>query len=716
MCYTGGMKRILLGLACAFCTAPLWGLDFDVRKNIPYSDAATNCVLDVMWPVGVSNCAVVVNLHGGGLTGGGKHFAPWPEEAKGRDAVVHVAVKYRLLKAGSDAVKPADCIADAAASVAWTLKNVAQFGGDPKKVFVTGISAGGYLTAMVGLDARWLAPHGCKPGDLAGIVPLTGQMTKHFNVRKIGFKDADPQFQPKIDEWAPLFYAKEKDLPPASFLTGGRDVEWKGRVEENEMLARALRDCGYPKTEFHETEGDHGGGVAESAYYLRDFVMAKADADGVARLADGERVVFFGDSITHGGKYIYYLQLFQDLRRPGSGTRLLNGGISGDWAGGGLARWKDDILPMKPDRAFVMFGMNDVGRDNYATTTPTEAQAKARARSLEGYAANQRKLAEILPASGVKTVFITPSPYDQYSPMPGRENLVACNDPGLAACADIVRKLAAEKHFGLVDFHAPMTEMFKAHPEAPFCGDRVHPGAEGHLVMAAHLVDALRYSPVLARAVIDAEKGRAVKITQGQTRNCVLTRVAATPDRVAFTYAPKALPFPKLPEYVKMDGAFYPLTQRLNQELLVVKGLKEGRYDLAFDGVRLGTYTAAAFAKGVNVALLDTPNQQRAQAAAKPMYALQGLEGRLRDFELVCIMLRRGKVDPRDVAASTKWLDDWLKREEKSRYIGAFRAWAKSYRDVAPVRASLEAQAEDLYERMAAVRPAVSRVTIEPVR
>ena len=122
-------------------------------------------------------------------------------------------------------------------------------------------------------------------------------------------KDPDPQFQPKIDAWAPLFYAHAKGLPPACFCTGGRDLEWRGRVEENELLARALRDCGYPRTEFHETEGDHGGGVLESAYHLRDFVMKMVEADGVARLADGERVVFFGDSITHDGRYVYNLQL-----------------------------------------------------------------------------------------------------------------------------------------------------------------------------------------------------------------------------------------------------------------------------------------------------------------------------------------------------------------------------------------------------------------------
>ncbi|MDX9868670.1 MAG: GDSL-type esterase/lipase family protein [Kiritimatiellia bacterium] len=698
---------VLLG--CAVSGA----YEFKTERDIRYSDASGKCVLDLKWPAEAKGFATVVNLHGGGLTGGGRHFAPWPEEAKDKDPVAHVAVQYRLLPTdGSGVVQPADCIADAAASVAWTLKNIGKYGGDPKKVFVTGISAGGYLTAMVGLDARWMAPHGFKPGDLAGIVPLTGQMTKHFNVRKIGFRDTDPQFLPKIDEWAPLFHAGAKGLPPASFCTGGRDVEWKCRVEENELLAVSLRNCGYPKTEFHETEGDHGGGVAESVYFLRDFVMKTADAGGVARFEDGERVVFFGDSITHDGGYVHYLQLFQNLRNPGCGTRLLNGGISGDSAGGGVARWEDDILPMKPSRVFVMFGMNDVGRDQYATPEPDGAQAKSRADALARYEANQRALAEKIPASGVKAVFVTPSPYDQYTNPEEKGNLAACNEPGLSACAEIVRKLAAEKNFGTVDFHAPMTRMFRDHPEHRFCGDRVHPGHEGHLVMAALVLDAMRVSPVLARAVIDAAKGAAEKVGSGRTKNAVLTRVAASPKRVAFTYAPKALPFPKLPEYVKTE-AFYPLTEKLNREEIVVKGLEEGAYALRFDGAEVGRFTAAEFAKGVNIALLDTPNQKRALDAAKPLRELQALESRLRTHALVCGRLRQAQVNPEDRAAADRWLDDWLVKNAAVRWIGAYRSWAQTYRDVREEKPALDARAEDLRERIASARPAVSRVTIE---
>ena len=52
----------------------------------------------------------------------------------------------------------------AAAAVAWTLRHIGEYGGDSNKVFVSGMSAGGYLTMMVGMDSKWLAAHGVRNG------------------------------------------------------------------------------------------------------------------------------------------------------------------------------------------------------------------------------------------------------------------------------------------------------------------------------------------------------------------------------------------------------------------------------------------------------------------------------------------------------------------------------------------------------------------------
>ena len=80
-----------------------------------------------------------------------------------------------------------------------------------------------------------------------------------------------------------------------------------------------------------------------------------------------------------------------------------------------------------------------------------------------------------------------------------------------------------------------------------------------------------------------------------------------------YAYAPKALPFPVTPEYKEVEK-FYPITKRFNQEIIAVERLNPGTYELAFDGVKVGEFTAEEFEKGVNIAKLDTPNQRKAAA------------------------------------------------------------------------------------------------------
>ncbi len=104
------------------------------------------------------------------------------------------------------------------------MKNIESRGGDPKKVFIAGHSAGGYLAAMIGMDPRWLAAHGLSNRQLAGIIPVSGQVTTHFLVKKVR-GDKQPELRPIIDEYAPLYYAS-KDLPPICLILGDRRIEY----------------------------------------------------------------------------------------------------------------------------------------------------------------------------------------------------------------------------------------------------------------------------------------------------------------------------------------------------------------------------------------------------------------------------------------------------------------------------------------------------------
>ena len=205
----------------------------------------------------------------------------------------------------------------------------------------------------------------------------------------------------------------------------------------------------------------------------------------------GEHVVFLGDSITHAAKYTSYLQMALAKRYTDNPPVVINCGVNGDHASSvlGADRVKWDVLPNRPDRVFVMLGMNDVCRELWKDVQPeSKANADSREHALRFYEEKLRKLVETLQSETGAVVLMTPSPYDQYSAFNDKA-LRGCNEPGLARCAEIVRRIARERELPLVELHRPMTEILKRGTYERLCGnDRVHPGEVGHSLIAAQIL------------------------------------------------------------------------------------------------------------------------------------------------------------------------------------------------------------------------------------
>ena len=216
----------------------------------------SRCRLDVYYPSHLKEFPTVVWFHGGALKNGNRSV---PLELKGKGIAV-VAVNYRL----SPKAKAPAYIEDAAAAVAWTFRNIAKYGGSPKKVFVSGHSAGGYLTAMVGLDKKWLAAHGMDANDIAGLIPLSGQAVTHYTIR--GERNI-PETQATIDDLAPIFHVR-KDAPPMLLVTGDRTMELLGRYEENAYLWRMMKLVDHKSTELFELQGFNHGEMAAPGHPL----------------------------------------------------------------------------------------------------------------------------------------------------------------------------------------------------------------------------------------------------------------------------------------------------------------------------------------------------------------------------------------------------------------------------------------------------------------
>lgn len=264
--YVSLVSLFILLASVSYAASPV---TYKQVNNVPYRTEGTayalsRCKVDLYYPVDTPAFATLVWFHGGGLTSGEKFI---PAELQNAGLAV-VAVNYRLL---SDSTTLDDCIDDAAAAVAWTFEHIAEYGGDSRKIFVTGHSAGGYLTGMVGLDKSWLASYGIDADSIAGLLPISGHAISHFAYRKqLGMRET----QPSIDKYAPIYYVRP-DAPPIVIVSGDRELEMLGRYEENAYFGRMLKVVGHPYVHIYELDGyDHGAMVSPAFHIVKNEVKA----------------------------------------------------------------------------------------------------------------------------------------------------------------------------------------------------------------------------------------------------------------------------------------------------------------------------------------------------------------------------------------------------------------------------------------------------------
>ena len=117
--------------------------------------------------------------------------------ALARRGYVAVIADYRLYP---EVLYP-EFLDDGARAVRWTKDNMPRFGGDRRRIFVMGHSAGAYIAAMLAIDGRWLAKVGLAPGaESAGLIGVAGPydfLPLHGETLKAIFNGGnDPQTQP----------------------------------------------------------------------------------------------------------------------------------------------------------------------------------------------------------------------------------------------------------------------------------------------------------------------------------------------------------------------------------------------------------------------------------------------------------------------------------------------------------------------------------------
>ena len=417
---------------------------------------------------------------------------------------------------------------------------------------------------------------------------------------------------------------------------------------------------------------------------------------GAAPFKDGDRVVFFGDSITHGGFYGEYVNLFYATRYPERNIWFSNSGWSGAAAEQGLWSVEDDIVAKKPTVVTVMFGMNDIRYHLWPRTGDTAELASKREEAMRTYDERMDELVRRVrsEAGNPEIIYFTPSPYDQTCLVDGKPSDLVCND-GLAILAEHVRGWAKRDDAVCVDLQRTMLEANSAYqavdPSASVISiaDRVHPGPLGHTIMLYEILKAQG-----AEGVVDE-----------------IERDAGGADSMAFSCKEKSLPFP-LTDKMRDALCLVPFENDFNREILRIKNLKEGRYAVKIDGAEVGTWTATELAEGVNLALNDkTPQYRQAEKAAEICRRLWDGERKIRDFVTSRRFVKRHyKMDP-DAPGTFENLIQRLVDEGKGNSYGV-RKYREYLRDWSRHSEIEEGVVKDRAALAEAVRPIERRFEI----
>lgn len=329
-------------------------------------------------------------------------------------------------------------------------------------------------------------------------------------------------------------------------------------------------------------------------------------------LRDGDKVLFYGDSITEGDHYPLAIESFVRTRYPGMHIRWYNRGWGGDTASGGPGgtaeqRLTRDVIPLRPDVITIMLGMND----GYYY----EAERKIYDLFSRALGSIVSQLEAALPHA--RLVLIESSPYDNVSDavapsweadIPGGYNTV------VARMGELTLETAEARGLASVRMNKPLVELVgrvaaqDAELGRQVIPDRIHPGEAGGWAVAAEILTAWHAPAVVSAVEFDAADNETVR-----TERARVIALTASAEGAVWDQHDVALPWwlstRKPVERAVIEQA--KLVDRFNQQLLKVTGLAPATYELLIDGESVATFTHQQLADGVNLALYDTPMKQQ---------------------------------------------------------------------------------------------------------
>jgi len=269
--------------------------DVELLRNIPYGPGGVRQQLDVYRPrfIPEGGCPVLLQIHGGAWMMGdkGSQALPLMYTLASRGWIV-VAANYRL----SPSVGFPTHLHDCKSALCWIRENGREYGMNPDFVAVTGGSAGGHLSALMGLtgNRRELQPdHPDTDTSVQACIPFYGvydmlvrenqhpnrQVYERFLRGKVMYES--PQENPQLWDLASPIAQVHPDVPPFMVVHGTHDS--LAVVNEGRAFSHKLREVSHNPVVYVEMPG------AEHAWETVHSLRTEHTIDGVHRFLEWVR-------------------------------------------------------------------------------------------------------------------------------------------------------------------------------------------------------------------------------------------------------------------------------------------------------------------------------------------------------------------------------------------------------------------------------------------
>jgi lysophospholipase L1-like esterase len=323
-------------------------------------------------------------------------------------------------------------------------------------------------------------------------------------------------------------------------------------------------------------------------------------------LHNGDRVTFYGDSITAQRYYTSDIQDFVQTRYPTLQVTYHNAGVPGDKVDGGYAgdaptRVARDVKPWNPTVITVMLGMND------GDYVPPDSKIFA------DYQSGYEKLLVLLHAAApdARISLLENTPYDEITHGTEFEGFMATTEQNARATP----ALGQRENLPVVDTYSPMVQLLqRAKATDPsfaslLVSDRIHPAEPVHWILAEALMKAWHVDPVVSQVTLSATSHAVIQNIRTQ-----VSGLSSDGNTFDWDQLDEALPLP-----FNFDNALmnFVLTisdlSSYNKEILKVDDLQPGQYKLWIDKMPIGSFSSDQLAKGINLGTMKTPMWHQAR-------------------------------------------------------------------------------------------------------